>query len=326
MNRRRLTIYLVGVLMGCVLLFFIPRKAREERTPHPWQAQTAPYGYYPRTVTDDTGREVTLERQPRLLVSLAPSVTDMLVQIGMGDHVVGVTRWCDNPEMEGVARIGGLDAPDLERILELRPDLVIGTEMTPGGIYERLDAINVPALAFKHGSLDDVIDDMRTLALLLGVPRQGLEAVEALKQRRQAILDSVPDGPSPSAAVLYDFDTFGSAGRGNWVNDLLELLHIRNIAARAQSSWPTLSREALLAADPDFIILPQPTDPAEAQRLRSQIASMKDDPVWRTLSAVRNDRIVVLSPNLLSIPGPRSMQALEEIAHAVYGPGTATRE
>lgn len=320
MNKRRLTIYFMGVLLGCILLALIPRKPHEPVKPHPWIAQTAPHGYYPRTLTDDIGRTVTLREQPRLIVSLAPSVTDMLVAMGMADHLVGVTRWCDAPEVAQVERIGGLDSPDIEKIAALQADLVIGTEMTPPGIYERIGSVHIPALAFKHQGFDDVLADMRTLALEMGVPRLGLEAVEQLEAQRAKILASVPQRETkPVAVVLYDLDTLGSAGRGTWVNDLLVSLHIHNLAAEAQSPWPALSKEALVSRDPDFIILPKPVDADDARRLAAQIAALKDDPVWGGIRAVREDHIIVLPPNLLSVPGPRSMQALEAIAEGVYG-------
>ena len=320
MNKRRLTIYLLGVLLGCIILLLIPRKPKQPAEPHPWAAQTAPYGYYPRTVSDDLGRDVELARQPRLLVSLAPSITDMMASMGMADHLVGITRWCDNAQVADVPRIGGLDSPDIERILELRADLVVGTEMTPSSVYERLAAVGVPAIAFRHQGLDDVLNDMRQLSLILGVPRLGLEATSRLEARQQAIVDALPPGGSrPTVAVLYDFDTFGSAGKGTWVNDLLLALRLDNIAAAAQSPWPTLSRESVLAQDPDYIILPRPRDPAEGRALDARINMMKADPVWSRLRAVAEGRIVILSPNSLSVPGPRAIRTLEEIARGVYG-------
>jgi iron complex transport system substrate-binding protein len=304
-NKRRLTIYLIGVLLGCVLLLFIPRSERKERRGNPWAEQTAPWGYYPRDFTDDTGRTVHLERQPRIVVSLAPGISDMMVALGMGDHLLGVTKWCDNPALEGVTRIGGLDAPDLERIAALQASLVVGTEMTPAAIYDRLAELGIPAIAFRHEDFEDVVHDMGRLSIVLGVPRLGVEAAQALRARREAVLAQVPTGgPRPTVALLYDFDTFGSAGSGTWVGDLLDALHLDNIAAGAASPWPALSREALIARDPDWIIVPRPADAAAARELDERLASLPRDAVLGHLKAVR---------------GPRSIRALEEIARGVYG-------
>jgi ABC-type Fe3+-hydroxamate transport system substrate-binding protein len=123
----------------------------------------------------------------------------------------------------------------------------------------------------------------------------------------------------PTVAILYDLDTLGSAGRGTWVDDLLQVLRLDNIANEAQTPWPSLSREALLARDPDFILMQEPEDPAAVAAFRKRIEGLGQDPMWGRLSAIRQGRLVILGPNMLNVPGPRSIQTLEAMAQAVYG-------
>jgi iron complex transport system substrate-binding protein len=269
--------------------------------------------------TDDGGRDVVIKTKPATVVSLAPSLTEVLDVLGKAGMLRGVTEWCDAPGAKGVERIGNMTTPDVERIIAIHPDIVVGTEMTPRHIYDSLEAAGITCIMFKHKGLTDVMEDMRRLADSLGEHDLGAKVVGKMEARKAAILAGVPKQGMVKVALMYDLDSMGSAGKGSWVDDMLQSVGLDNIANRAQSSWPRLSKEALLTEQPRFIILPDTLDPKDAPALRERIEKLKSDAVWGRVDAVREGRVIIVPANLLNIPGPRTLDAMLFLHDAVYG-------
>jgi iron complex transport system substrate-binding protein len=272
---------------------------------------------YPMSVTDDLGRTVTIPSRPVTIVSMAPSVTEMLSALGEAGKLVGVTQWCVNPLAAKVERIGNMTSPDIERIIALAPSLVIGTEMTPPHVYEAISQGGIPCVVIKHQGLGDVMADMRTIAGILGDSGQGDAVVAAMDARRRALAASIPAGEPVRVALIYDLDSMGSAGRGSWVDDMLKEIGLDNVANRAKSSWPRLSREALLTLRPEFILMPLPDGERDAAELRARVDKLAEDPVWRQVFSSTHCRILLVPQVYLNIPGPRTLEAMEFISAAV---------
>lgn len=327
---KKIFIYLFGVLIGIFILQLIPRK--EARAPHPWHSQTAPEGSYPRSVVDDLGREVVLEEQPRWVVSLAPSITESLFAMGMGDHVSGVTRWDTYPEKALALRdagfsVGDMDAPDIERIHSLPLDLVLGSKLTPTHVYEKVTGVRgVPAMAVDAASLSDFLDrDLPLLGDVLGVPGLVLKFKSSLVERRKVVAEKVqPHRALPPKRVVLllgledSFQPGWSPGSETWLGALIVEAHGENLAAQLGEQWGAYPLESLLEADPDVLLIKDGESEGASAALRERIAALKTHPVWQHLSAVKNDRIVILDAGPLSIPGPRMVDALEAIADAIW--------
>ena len=328
---RKIFIYLVGVVIGIVLLQLMPRE-KGTREEHPWHAQTAPEGAFPLVVTDDYGREVTLAKQPRWLVSLAPSVTEMLFAMGMGDHLIAVTKWDDYPAEAKQLRdagqnLGELDRPDIESIYRVGADLAIGSKLTPPHVYARIERPPAPmAVALEASSLDDLIEhDFPLLGKILGVPGKALPVVRSLRERRAAVarqLETVQQAPARRAVVLLGLEanlTPGfSPGAGTWVGSLLEEAHGENLAAQLSRSWGQLTLESLVTLDPEVIFIEDGKTEAEQRLLRERLARLPTDPVWQHLRAVRENRLVLVEAGPLSIPGPRMVDLLEAFARGLW--------
>ena len=275
--------------------------------------------------TDDGGRNVVIKRKAATIVSLAPSISEMVDVLGYAGMLRGVTEWCDTPGAQGAERLGSMTTPDVERIITIHPDLVIGTEMTPRHIYDTLEAAGITCVMFKHGGLTDVMADMRQLADVLGEHEAGARVVDGMEKRKSAILASVPKTGKVKVALMYDLDSMGSAGKGSWVDDMLASVGLDNIANRARSAWPRLSREALLTEQPRFVIIPDRLDPAESPALRARVEKLRTDPVWSGVDAIREGRVIIVPANYLNIPGPRSLNAMQVLFDAVYAPDGTTR-
>jgi len=328
--RQKFLIYLLGVGLGLLIVNFIARN-RPERGEHPWHAQTAPEGYYPRTFTDDVGRAVTLESQPRWFVSLAPSVTEMLFTLELGDHLMAVTEWCRYPELANTLResgrsVGSLDAPNIEQIFSYQPDLILATTFTPQSVIEQLHRPpDQVVVVLQHDNLTDVQDDLRQIAILAGVPQFGLRTRQAMEARQEALLARVATVTSqsrPKAAVLYgpgdNLEPGWAPGAGTWVGDFLDLAHAENIAADTGNGWGQLSLESLVAAQPDVLLFPDGERAGAQVFLRQQLEQLKTHPAWATIPAVANDRLIILPAGPMRIPGPRQLDALEAIIEGVW--------
>lgn len=327
-GKQKILVYLAGVALGCAVLALFPDKP--ETGEHPWHAQTAPDGYFPLTVEDDYGRSVTLEKQPRWLVSLAPSITEMLFAMDLGDHLIAVTENDTYPEQARLLRdnggnIGRMDAPNLEAITALRADLVIASNLTPSSVLERVNQGRTQAIALHHDSYDDIIEDIGQLGKILGLPGRALELQGAMAAKRAAIaqpLEAVADQPPRKAIVLLNIEDGllpgWSPGKGTWMGDLIEMSHGENVAAALGASWGQMSLEGLVAADPAVIFVKDSNTAGAKERLRRRIAELGSHPVWSQLTAVRDGRVVIVPSGPFEIPGPRMVEAYAAIAAGLW--------
>ncbi|MDP0498858.1 MAG: ABC transporter substrate-binding protein [Verrucomicrobiota bacterium JB022] len=330
-KKEKTTVFLIGFALGTAMLTLAYPLIKPDGKEHPWRDQTAAEGSFPYTFTDDLGREITLRRQPRHYISLAPSVTEIVYAMGMGDHIMAVTDFDTYPlEAKELrdrgATVGSLDTPNLELIMGLQSDIVLGSDLTPTTVYEQLqDPPRTVAVAFRHDSYEDVIGDIKQIALALGVPGNGLKLVRELEERHNAVeqrVETVRDQPERRAIVLYGIEDNllpgVSPGQNTWIGDLLESSHAHNIAGESKSGWGTLGLEGLLAARPEVIVVQDGRTPEEKRVLRERLGQLAAHPVWSQMPAVRNSRVVLVAPDPFSIPGPRMVEAYESLARAIW--------
>lgn len=327
---QKILTYATGFALGCLILFALPREPERPRE-HPWHAQTAPEGTYPMEVMDDYGRVIVLADQPRHFISLAPSITEMLYAMGMGDHLMAVTQWCTYPGEAKVLRdagahVGAIDQPDREMIAAYKPDLILGTVLTPPEVFPLID--NPPAtvsLALAHDGMADVLEDIKTIGLVTGVPGKALRLIrklEAEEAATRALVAGHAEAPPPRVLLLLSIEADNqpgwAPGKGTWVDGLIREAHGVNAAADIGSAWGEVSLEALLALDPEVLLLREGTHPQEQAQYERIVRGLRDHPVWSQVTAIRDGRVHWLPNGPLSIPGPRIMQAYAAIAGAIW--------
>ena len=331
MNRQQKIItYAIGFVIGCLILAVIPREEKKPQR-HPWHAQTAIEGTYPMRVADDLGRVVVLEKQPRHFISLAPSVTEILFAMDMGDHLMAVTQWCTFPGeakalRDAGAQVGSMDQPNREAIAAYRPDLIIGTDLTPPEIYEAVQ--NPPrtvAVALRHDNMDDILNDVKTIGTITGVPGNALKLINRLKAEKAAVEENlVPFLDQPKRRVLFllsieqDSQPGWAPGKDAWVTNLIESSHAINVASELGKAWGEVSFEALLSLNAEVLLIREAESPADQARMEELVAGLPGHPVWSHVPAIQNGRIHWISNGPLSIPGPRVMQAYSQIAEAIW--------
>jgi iron complex transport system substrate-binding protein len=257
---------------------------------------------------------------PRRIVSLVPSVTEMLFAIGAGDAVVGVSSFDTYPPaVASRTKVGGLIDPDFEKILSLRPDLVV-VYGTQSPITDRLARANIPTFTYQHSGLADITRTMKELGARTGHSANAAARIAEIDRQIAAVRAKTAGRARPKTLMVFERESdslrsmFGSGGVG-FVHDMLDVAGGTNVFADVPRESIQITTEQALAKAPDVILEfrsgPGWT-PARALRERGS---------WQTLGsipAVRNGRVHILIDEKLSIPGPRVADAILAIAKVLH--------
>ncbi len=267
---------------------------------------------YPRTLTDASKQQLTLAAQPQRIVSMSPGATETLFAIGAGSRVIAVDQFSDFP-LDSTRSLTRVDysRPSPEQVIALRPDLVLMSGRQRDQV-QRFRDLGVPVLYIgEPPTLDGVFEHMLLVANATGDGERAAAVVGALRARVEAVRSRIAD-VATGPVVFYELSpSLHTAGPNSFIGSLLTTLKGRNVAT-TRTPFPQLSNEALLAADPEVILL---TD-AGAAKLDAAIVGAR--PGWAGISAVVNGRVHVLDGDIASRPGPRIVDALEVIARLFY--------
>jgi ABC-type Fe3+-hydroxamate transport system substrate-binding protein len=252
---------------------------------------------------------------PQRIVSLAPSVTEVLFEAGLGPRVVGVTSYCRFPrEVLALPKVGGYLTPSYEALVALRPDLVV---VLPehADIEPRLAALNIPTLRVDHRNVEGIIQSIVTLGERCGAPANAARAADALRQTLARVREIAGTGSRPRVLVCFgrseDFRRLYAAAPGTVHDDLITRAGGRNALTSGAVSYPTLSAEGVMRLDPD-VIVEFAAGGRDADTLRRQWSALG------ALRAVKTGRVHVLTDDFLSVPGPRFVRLAETIARMLH--------
>jgi iron complex transport system substrate-binding protein len=242
------------------------------------------------------------------VVSLVPSVTEIVYAVGAAKLLVGNTNQCDFPEAaKSVYKVGDFMGPDLERIVALRPGLVFLTLPMHRQLLEKLNELKVPTYVSRPADIEAVFKEIDTVAQLLGRKAAGESLVAGMRRR----LDSVPSfADTPRVYVEISGTPLMTAGGGTFINELLVRAGGRNVFAYSMQEYPVVDPEAVLAADPEVILLLHPD--MSAQDVATRVG-------WGGISAVKHGRIYdKLDEDLLFRPGPRIVDGVVLLAKLLH--------
>ena len=262
---------------------------------------------YPLTVTDALGRIVTLAAPPQRIVSLAPNVTEILFALGVDERIVGISDADDYPldRLVGRARVGGVEL-NVERIVGLRPDLIVGLSELQRGQLATLITFGLPVVALQARTLPDVYALITVLGHLADRDDSARRIVSAMRTQEDLVTASIR-GRRPVRTYL---EIWGeppiAAGGLTFVDDLIRRAGGVNVLSDLPQ-WPQVVEEIVIARDPEVILLTYPG--------RMQLMSR---PAWGYVAAVRSGRVVEVSAALISRPGPRVVLGLEILARAIH--------
>lgn len=266
------------------------------------------------TVTDEVGRKVEVQPKPARIISMAPNITEILFALGLADRIVGVSSYCNYPpEALKKEPIGGYINPSLEKVVSLRPDLVIGTadgELRP--FVNKMASMGISVYITNPGTVDEVIRTIRHVGELTSSLSEALKLGRFMRQRIQGVEERVKGRPRPRVLHLLSFEPLMSSGKGSFVHDLIELAGGENIVKGLKARHPRISMEEVIAKDPQVILLSGMVlkDPGGEQK------HWWDR--WKEISAVKSGRIHVIHPDIIHRPSPRIVDGLEAVAKAIH--------
>lgn len=268
---------------------------------------------YPMKVVDDMGVEMEIAKRPERIVTLGPSVTEILFALGLGDRIVGVDIYSDfPPEVQSKERVGSLREPSLEKLVSVKPDIVFITTISS----EQVSALRQAGLTVycvDSPNLSEIYDDITILGKITGATEAAAELVRTMQEKVAAVEEKVaqiPEGKRRKVFCEVWPDPLMTAGPGSFIHDLIGIAGGINIASDTGTAWPQFSVETLVQRDPDVIVT---TFEETLKDLQNGGRA-----AWSSLSAVRNGRVVLVDQNLISRPGPRIVQGLEQLCRIIY--------
>lgn len=266
-----------------------------------------------RAFVDDAGRRVYLAKAPSRIISLAPSVTEMLFAIGAGTQVVGVTQFCDFPaEAKQKAKVGYTN-PNLESLVALDPDLIVAPqEFLKPDLIGKLEQLKIPVFILADRTVEDVFAHIQTLGRMLDRSTEATALGMDLRQHIARIKARTQSAVPVRVLYVLNSEPLITVGPGSFIDQLIGLAGGVNVAAKSVTAYPRLSMEVVLQENPDILIFP--TGEAEGISESEQQAWRK----WSTLAAVKQNNLRQIPADLLNRPGPRIGKALELLADLLH--------
>ena len=272
-----------------------------------------------RQVTDDLGRTVTVPTKITRVVSTAPSITENVFAVGAGERLVGVTTFCNYPEAaKSIAKIGDTMTPNIETIIALKPDIVFVSTASQIEAFAKTLADNgIVVYVMDPQSLEGVIHNLEELAIMFGTDRQAQPLIDDLQNREARLRaftlqhDETPAAYEERVEPVRVFvqiskEPLFTIGKDSFVTEVVARAGGKSVTETVETAYPKLSKETASALRPDAIILSASDDNREPNE------------VFKNSPAVKNGRVYSIDADLLSRPGPRLVDAIEQIARQLH--------
>ena len=268
---------------------------------------------YPLTVKDDAGRSVTLARRPQRIISLAPSNTEILFAVGLGDRIVGVDTYSNYPPAAtSKPQISNYSSTDLEQVVAATPDLIFAAGITRPDVIAAFEARGFAVIVLNPADLAGVLDNLTLVGQVADVNAEAAKVRGEMETRLAALTAKLRTATTkPRVFFELDPDQYFTVGPKSFIDDLITRAGGMNIAADAGTPYPKLSAEQIILKDPEVIILSDEIAGATVESVNAR-------PGWAGINAVKGGRIVAIDPDLTNRPGPRIVDALEKLAIALH--------
>jgi iron complex transport system substrate-binding protein len=272
-----------------------------------------PSGTATLSVIDDSGRTVELAAPAASIVSLIPSMTDVILSFGAADRLVARTRYDTDRRLAGLPSLEDALTPSIEWLVSRNPDLVIAwPDRQSRTVVTRLVELGIPTYASTIETLDDMRRGIRNVGVLLALDAAADSLVAALDSAIASVRTAVSDRERLDVLYLVGLEPPVSVGPGSFVHELIGVAGGRNVLDDASTSWPPVSVEEIVSRDPDVVLVAVALPEAEVLR------RLRETPGLRRLEAVRQDRVRVLDPSLFNRPGPALIEAVRVLASAIH--------
>jgi len=271
----------------------------------------------PIEIIDQLGRIVKLERTPQKIISLAPTNTEILFALGLGDRVVGVTKYCDYPsEAKEKPNVGGFSTPNIEEIIALSPDLIMAAPRHEDEIIPQLEARGLTVLGLAPKTLDLMFDAITLVGEVTREEEKSAELLTDLQNRIKAVTDktnSLPEDKRPLVFYLTWHDPLKTSGLGTLAQEIIEKAGGRNIFSDV-SGIQSVNLETLVARDPQVMIAGIGMGSGEDKTLQYLTTESR----LKNTEAGKNDRIYGIDMDITGRGGPRLVDGLEQFARCIH--------
>lgn len=265
-------------------------------------------------LVDETGRHINAPVYPRRIVSLAPEITEILFALGLEKEVAGVTLFSNYPEAARTKpKVGSYINLSLEKILALRPDLVIGTTNgNPKEAVSKLEKAGIPVYVTNPEKFSDIFRMIVNIGKITGREAAARQIVGEMKSKAERIAASTASCRKPKVFVQLDSNPIISVGGNTIYSELISMAGGVNIADHVPVKYPRYSMESLIKAQPEVILL------SSMNGKTSRRAALEYWIRWKQIPAVRNQRIYLIDSDLTDRFSPRIVQGLETIARTLH--------
>ena len=244
------------------------------------------------------------------VVSLAPSVTEILFAIGADDMIVGRTDYCNYPEAASkIESIGTYSSPNMELIIEKNPQYVIASDFIDENIKSQLEAIGTKVYVVNASNVEEIENEIIKIGDMLGLSDNAKKVVDDMKKESEQVAQ-LKEAATVTKTAFFDLGSFYSVGNDTFLGSVLDDIGVNNIAAGSGDSWPQLSVEAIVEANPDIYISSYTGDD-----------ELQNTPGLNTLDCMKEPNLIVLDSELadcLQRPGPRIVEAELKLARLIY--------
>ncbi len=302
--KRVLTIFISALLVSSLLVGCSKEAANEK-------ILNKENTTYPLTVTDSYGKQVTINKKPEKIVSLGPNTTEIVFGLGLGDKLIGRTDFCDYPsEVSKVPSIGSLMEPNVEKIISLKPDIVLASTHVKEEVINKLKDLGVTVYAvYEKDTFEGTYSIIEKIGSVLGESAKAKKITDDMKAKVSTIENKTKSINKPKVYYVVDFGDNGdyTAGGDTFVGKIIELAGGQNIAKDLQG-WQ-YSFEKIVENDPDIIIC---TSNYGAK------AKLMNAPKYKDLRAVKEGKVFEIDENIIVRQGPRVSTGLEEMTKLLH--------
>lgn len=264
---------------------------------------------YPYKFTDSMGNEVVIESEPKRIISVAPSITEIVYALGKEGNLVGRTDYCDYPEeAKNVESIGSLTNPDVEKIVELKPDVVIASTHFKEDVGQKLKDLGINIIVINDSkNINGAYESINKLGEILNAKDKAEEVVKSNKEKIEEIKEKTVNEETPKAYYVVGFGKNGdfTATGDTFIAEMIEVAGGDNIAKDA-TGW-AYNLESLIENDPEYIII--------SNGMKDEFMATEG---YKELSAVKNNNVFEIDGNLLNRQGPRISEGVEALAKILH--------
>jgi len=307
-NIKNLTAILLVVLMIVMISACTSKNTIETTAIAPTESLETDYPY---TIKDSKEKEIVIQAEPTKVVSLAPSITELIYALGKGNALIGRTDYCDYPEeVKKVESIGSLRNPNIEKIIELKPDVLIASTHFKDDVAKKLEDLGIKVVVLYNAEdFNGAYDVINSLGELFNTKAEAQELISSMKEKVAAVEGKVKGKETPKVYYVVGFGKNGdyTATGDTFIGEMLLMAGGDNIAKDA-TDWK-YSLEKIIENDPEYIIISKNFD------MKTQFEQTAG---YNELSAVKNNKVIEIDDNLLNRQGPRLAEGVEAIAKILH--------